>query len=171
MGKPVVVLVGPPGAGKSTLGKRLASALSLEFHDTDETIAQRHGKPCGTVFAELGEPEFRAVEAEVVAEAIGSVSGVVSLGGGAVVTPATRELLADHTVVWVDVSAEEAVRRTSDGSRPVLEAEDRLGHYENLLRTREPWYKEVSDFRVRTHKRTPQQAVAEVLGYLESGRG
>lgn len=171
MGKPVVVLVGPPGAGKSTLGKRLASALGLSFIDTDQVIEQRHEATCGQVYLRLGEEQFRDVEAGIVAETIAHHTGVVSLGGGAVVRPATRQLLAEHTVVWVDVSAEEAVRRTADGNRPVLQAEDPLSHYRGLLQTREPWYQEVSDFRVRTHLRTPQQAVAEVLGYLESNSG
>lgn len=165
---PRVVLVGPPGAGKSTIGRRLARALSLPLVDSDELIAEEAGKPTGVVFSELGEPGFREVEAEKVAHAL-TTGGIVSLGGGAVLTDSTRELLAAHPVVWVDVSAEEGVRRTGgDDSRPVLASADRSEHYRNLLQTRAPLYREVSDFRVRTDMRSPQQVVADILGFLDA---
>lgn len=99
--RPRVVLVGPPGAGKSTLGRRLSHALSCEFTDSDHLIEQAQAKPCGEVFSELGEQDFRALEAQHVAAAL-RTDGVVSLGGGAVLTESTRDLLERHTVFfWI----------------------------------------------------------------------
>ncbi|KQB85496.1 shikimate kinase [Corynebacterium oculi] len=164
---PAVILVGPPGAGKSTVARRLGNALNLPVLDTDELIAQECGKPCGEAFVELGESAFREVEARYVAQALNH-GGVVSLGGGAVTHPESREALREHVVVWVDVSAEEGVRRTlAEGTRPVLEAEDPAARYRSLLEQREPWYQEVSTHRVRTDGRTPAQVVSRILAILD----
>lgn len=166
MALPRAVLVGPPGAGKSTIARRLARALDLPMTDTDELIEQLYDAPCGEVFARLGEQHFRAVEAEQVRKAL-QEPGIVSLGGGAVTTDAVRELLNDHIVIWLDVSAEEGVKRTqSDNSRPILAAADPLTRYEELLRARKSLYSEVSDYRIRTDKRSPQQTVADILGVI-----
>lgn len=166
--RPKAVLVGPPGAGKSTIGRRLARALSLPLVDSDQLIEEEAGKACGEVFTELGEPAFRELEARHVAAAL-TTGGVVSLGGGAVLTDSTRQLLNQHCVVWIDVSVEEGVRRTANEStRPVLAAEDPAAHYRRLLEERAPLYHEVADFRVRTDGRAPQQSVADILGFLDT---
>ena len=165
---PRVVLVGPPGAGKSTIGRRIASALNLPIVDSDLLIEQAHGKACGEIFSELGEERFRELEAECVAQAL-ATGGVVSLGGGAVLTPSTRQLLQRHTGVWIDGTAEEGIRRTAGStSRPVLQADDPAQHYRDLLATREPFYREVANYRVRTDSRPPQRVVAEVLSIIDS---
>ena len=163
---PRVVIVGPPAAGKSTVAALLAERLGVGLVDSDELIAKEHGRPCGEVFAELGEPEFRRAEERAVARALAS-GGVVSLGGGAVISTATRRLLADLPVAWLDVSAAEAVRRTSgDDSRPVLQAEDPLAHYENLLRERRGFYEDAASFQVSTDEATPEEAAARVAAAL-----
>ena len=90
MSKPRVVLVGPPGAGKTTIGHRLASTLNIPFIDTDQLIEKEYGKACGDVFSELGEATFRDVEREAISLAL-SNHGIVSVGGGAVTTQATRD--------------------------------------------------------------------------------
>ncbi|MCT1408742.1 MULTISPECIES: shikimate kinase [Corynebacterium] len=165
---PCVVLIGPPGAGKSTIGRRLSHALNCDLVDSDHLIEMAEGKPCGEVFSEKGEPAFRELEAEHVAEAL-QKGGVVSLGGGAVMTASTRELLERHTVVFLDISAEEGARRTADDrNRPVLAADNPVEHYRSIVETRRPFYLEVADFRVRTDTRSPQQVVGDILGFLET---
>lgn len=163
MSKPRVVLVGPPGAGKTTIGHRLASTLSIPFIDTDQLIEKEYGKACGDVFSELGEATFRDVEREAISLAL-SNHGIVSVGGGAVTTQATRDLFAGHTVVWLDVSDEAGFARTSaEGTRPVLEAENPKEHYAKLLATRRDWYRDVSMYRVRTDDKRPTAIVGEIL--------
>lgn len=165
---PKVVLVGPPGAGKSTIGRRLARALSLPLVDSDELLEETEQRTCGSIFAEFGEPKFREIEATAVAQSL-TTGGVVSLGGGAVLTESTRDLLADQTVVWIDVSPEEGFRRThGDDTRPVLAADDPAAHYHNLLNTREAYYRSVADYRVRSDGKSPQRIVADILGFLET---
>lgn len=167
--KPVLVLVGPPGAGKSTIGRRLSSALHTELVDSDHLIEEVVGKSCGEVFSSLGEPAFRELEAEQVDKAL-QTSGVVSLGGGAVLTESTREKLKNHTVVWVDVSPEEGAKRTAaEATRPVLASDNPVEHYRQLVEKRLPLYKEVSKFRARTDNKSPQKVVADILGFLETG--
>ena len=164
---PRVVLVGMPGAGKSTIGRRIASALNLPIVDFDLLMEQGEGKACGELYSELGEDAFRELEVGYVARAL-ATGGVVSLGGGAIVTEEVRTLLQRHTVVWIDVTAEEGIRRTAeDASRPVLDGEDREQRYRDLLEQRESFYREVSSFRVRTDERPPQRVVAEVLGFID----
>lgn len=168
MTSPTAVIVGMPGAGKSTIGRRLSRALNEPLTDTDQILEELAGKPCGQVFTDLGEERFRELEAEAVAAALRR-PGIVSLGGGAVMSAATRELLHGHTVVYLEISLEEGLRRTSrEQSRPVLAADDPADHYRRLMDKRAPQFEEVATFRARSDERSPQRVVAEVLSFLET---
>ena len=165
--KPRVVLVGLPGSGKTTIGKRLSNALSVGLVDTDQVLELRFSKPCGDLLTEVGEPEFRRLEAEAVAEAL-QTNGVVSLGGGAVTTESTRELLQDQWVVYLNVSIDEGVRRTSrSDARPLLRVKDPRQKYQELFEQRSEWYEEVSNFMVHCDGKEPQRVVADILMFLE----
>lgn len=164
---PRVVLVGLPGSGKTTIGKRLANALSTTLVDTDHMIEQTYGKSCGEVFSELGEERFRELEAQAVAEAM-HTDGIVSLGGGAVVTAANREVLMSERVVYLHISAEEGVRRTSGSSaRPLLNVEDPAARYAELIEQRSGFYEEVASLRVYSDGKEPQRVVTDILQYID----
>ncbi|WP_079629021.1 shikimate kinase, partial [Mycobacteroides abscessus] len=127
---PKAVLVGLPGSGKSTIGRRLAKALGVNVYDTDAGIETEAGRTIAQIFANDGEPEFRRIEESVIRRALDQQDGVVSLGGGAVLTPGVREALAGHTVVYLEISAAEGIRRTGGSVvRPLLAGPDRAEKY------------------------------------------
>ena len=165
--QPVVVLVGPPASGKSTIARRLGHALHLPVIDTDDLIAEREGKPCGEVLSTLGEPEFRRIEEQAIADAL-HIRGIVALGGGAVISERTRAALMDHMVVYLHVTAEEGFQRTSGNqSRPLLNVDDPAEAYRKLLEERQEFYEEVASFRVRSGSSDPQRVTTSILQYLE----
>jgi shikimate kinase len=165
---PRAVIVGPPGSGKSTVGRLLAKELGVEFLDADEDIVARAGKPIADIFTEDGEPAFRAQEEQVVAIALAEHEGVLSLGGGAVLALATRERLSGATVVFLKVGMAEGVQRTGlSTARPLLTGVNPRATYKSLLDARLPVYREVSTVEVDTDKRTPDDVVAEIVRLLE----
>ncbi len=162
--RPTLVLVGPPGAGKTTVGRALARRLGVSFTDADHLIEERAGKSIPDVFVEDGEPAFRELEREVIAEALTSTDGVLALGGGAVMAPETREALRGHRVVALMVGLADGVRRTGmSTARPLLTGVNPRATFKALLEARIPLYREVATVEVDTSRKTPGQVVRAVL--------
>src|ERR1700739_4393588 len=145
---PKAVLIGLPGSGKSTIGRRLAKALGVGLLDTDAAIEQQTGRNLAGIFGPRGEQEFRRIEEDVVRSALAEHDGVLSLGGGAVTSPGVREALAGHTVIYLEISAAEGVRRTGGNTvRPLLAGPDRAEKFRALMTQRVPLYRKVSTVR------------------------
>ncbi len=169
---PRAVLIGLPGSGKSTIGRRLAKAMDLALLDTDAAIEKTTGRTIADIFSNDGEAEFRRIEADVVREALATHDGVLSLGGGAVTTPAVREALAGHTVVYLEINAAEGVRRTGGSStRPLLAGGDLGERFKELMSERVPLYRQVATLRVNTNHRNPGAVVRYIVARLENPDG
>ncbi|PSL52924.1 shikimate kinase [Saccharothrix carnea] len=169
---PKFVVLGPPGAGKTTVGVLLAERLGVPFRDTDDDIVAAAGKPISDIFTDDGEPAFRAMEEEAVAEGLKTHDGVLALGGGAVMSATTRERLAGHTVVFLNVGMAEGVRRTGMSSaRPLLAGVNPRATFKSLLDARLPLYREVATIEVVTDDLTPDQVVDAVLGTTGTAQG
>ncbi|HEX6969987.1 MAG TPA: shikimate kinase [Micromonosporaceae bacterium] len=165
---PVCVLVGPPGAGKTTVGRALAAALGVDFRDTDAEIEATAGKPIPDIFIEDGEEHFRALERAAVARLLGSFDGVLALGGGAILAEESRAALAGHTVIHLSVEFADAIKRIGlGGGRPLLALNPRAT-LKYLLDQRRPWYEQVATITVSTDGRTPDEVVAEILAALST---
>ncbi|MET8281442.1 shikimate kinase [Micromonospora sp. NPDC005174] len=163
---PVVVLVGVPGCGKTTVGQALAATLGVEFRDTDTDIEQMAGKSIPEIFIDEGEEHFRALERAAVAAALAAGTGVLALGGGAVLAEETRAALVGHRVVHLSVELPDAVRRVGLGAgRPLLAINPRAT-LKHLMDQRKPLYAEVATETVATDGRTPAAVVAEVAALL-----
>jgi shikimate kinase len=152
---PLVVLVGPMGVGKSTVGQLLAERLGTGYRDTDE------------IFVEEGESAFRAIEKQAVHEALAGHDGVLALGGGAVLDPDTRALLAGQRVVYLSMDVEEAVKRTGlNAARPLLAINPRK-QWRELMEARRHLYEEVATAVVATDGRTPEEVTRAALDAVE----
>lgn len=163
---PLAVIVGAPGAGKSTVGRQVAKGLGVTFCDTDVEIAAKAGKPVSEIFIEDGEDGFRAMEREAVEAALQSHVGILSLGGGAVLDERTREKLVHHRVIWLRVGATDAAKRVGlSGARPLLFGNVR-GRLLSLLEARTPLYAEVATSTVDTDGRSIDDIVDEVSRLL-----
>ncbi len=164
---PRAVLVGLPGAGKTTVGRRLAALLEVPFADSDGLVERAVGRSVPEIFATQGEAAFRTFEAEAVAAALTDFGGVLSLGGGAVLAPSARQALraSGVPVVLLRTRVPTLTERLGDGrGRPLL-AGDPAGRLADLARDREPLYREIATLSVDTERRTARR-VAEVVATL-----
>lgn len=158
-----IVLVGVPGAGKSTVGHLLAEKLNLNFVDTDLVIEQQAGKSISDIFVQDGESVFRELEKQVVADAISNDDCVVSVGGGALMDAGTRELVKKQECVWLQAGLSQAVDRVGmNKNRPLLLGNVR-GQLADLMAAREPLYIECAKHVVDTNNMTPDQVVEQII--------
>ncbi|MGD8213643.1 shikimate kinase [Aestuariimicrobium sp. Y1814] len=165
----ILVLVGAPASGKSTVGELLAERLGVEFIDVDAAIEERTGKRIGEIFVDDGEPEFRRLEREATLALI-QREAVVSLGGGAVLNPDIRAALADHRTCWLQISVTHATRRVGmNVMRPLLLGDVRK-NLEKLLAEREPFYREVADITIDTTDLKPDEIVDQLVAEVSSAK-
>ena len=164
--RPVVVLVGPMGSGKTPVGRLLAARLGVALRDTDADVEARAGKPVSDIFVDDGEPVFRDLEREAVAAALAEHPGVLALGGGAVMDPLTEQGLHGHAVVFLDVQVVDAARRIGlNRDRPLLLGNPRA-QWLRIMERRRPVYERVATAVVATDDRTPEQVADVVLDAL-----
>jgi shikimate kinase len=166
---PKAVLIGLPGSGKSTVGRRLARALDVSFVDTDAAIEAKTGRTIADVFATDGEQEFRRIEEEVIRTALVEHDGVLALGGGAITSQGVRDALAGHMVIYLEINAAEGIRRTSGSTvRPLLGGPDSAAKYRALMADRAPLYRRAATMRINTNRRNPGAVVRHIIARLEN---
>jgi shikimate kinase len=164
---PVVVLVGPMGVGKSTVGQLLAERLGVGYRDTDDDIVVEQGRTIAEIFVDEGEPAFRAIEKQAVHKALAEHDGILALGGGAILDADTRALLAGQRVVYLSMDVEEAVKRTGlNAARPLLAVNPRR-QWRELMEARRHLYEEIATAVVATDGRTPEEVTQAALDALE----
>ena len=174
---PVAILIGPPGAGKSTVGPLVADLLGAEFLDTDSVVEEMAGKPVGDIFVSDGEAVFRELERAAVARTVATHPGILALGGGAVMDPGTRVLLAGQRMVYLETGFAAAAHRAGlDAPRPLLIGNPRARMRE-LLAERLPVYEGLASVTVTTDDRAPQDIADEIAATVtariaaETGEG
>ena len=165
-----IFLVGPMGAGKSTVGRQLAEALSFTFKDSDHEIQRRTGVDIPTIFEFEGEEGFRGRERQVIADLVAEERIVLATGGGAVLDAENRQNLTSRgVVIYLHCTPEQQFSRTSrDRGRPLLRNEDPLQILRDLMDERDPIYRQVADLVVSTEKRGTASVVKEILRRLQS---
>ncbi len=169
MTRPRLVLVGTMGAGKTTVGRRVATAWGVGFRDTDHDIEASEGRTVSDIFVDSGEARFRELEREAVADALATHDGVLALGGGAVLDESTREALAGHQVVFLRVGLGDAAKRVGLGvSRPLLLGNVR-GRIKQLIDERTPVYESVAVHVVDTDGLGIDEVVRQVQNITEDG--
>jgi shikimate kinase len=163
-----IFLIGPMGAGKTTIGKHLAQSLGMDFNDSDQEIQRRTGVDIPTIFEYEGEDGFRQREAQAIEQLTQVDNQVLATGGGAVIRPENRQRLsARGIVVFLACSPKQQYERTyRDRNRPLLQDEDPLEKLQSLMSEREPLYRETADYTVSTEGRSAASVSNEIIGLL-----
>jgi shikimate kinase len=160
---PALILIGAPGAGKTTVGTVLAARLGVGFTDTDAVVEAVAGKPVSDIFVQDGEPEFRRLERDAVAAALAGPDGVIGLGGGAVMDAGTQQRLAGQRVVYLETGFAELAKRVGlDRARPLLIGTNPRAQLKSLLDQRLPVYGGLAWLTVTTDGRDPDEIAAEI---------
>lgn len=160
---PLVILIGPMGVGKSTVGRLVAQLLGVGFTDADEVVVDREGRAIGDLFVDRGEPYFRAVERQVTLELLQTHDGVLALGGGAPMQEEVGAALTGRPVVFLDVGIADAAKRIGfDTSRPLLAVNPRAT-WVAMMNARRGTYEGLARWRVDTAGRTAEEVAAEVV--------
>lgn len=168
MTDPAIVLIGPMGAGKSSIGKKLARALGRGFADSDSLVVREHG-PIERIFADHGEEHFRGLERRAVVDAL-ATGGVVALGGGAVLHPDTQSDLARHRVVLLTVSERTIASRIRDSARPLLQGEDPIARWSAVYAGRRELYERLADTTIDTSTGRLQDIVDDLAARAREDR-
>lgn len=161
-----IVLVGPMGAGKTSIGRRVAKRLGVPFYDSDAAIVRAHG-PIPAIFATHGEERFREWEREAVRAGL-DAGGIVALGGGAVLNAQTRADLTHHRVILLTVSPEVVASRIRDTDRPLLQADDAAARWREIMERRRPLYDEVADVVVDTSTGRIADIVDDIVAWAQT---
>jgi shikimate kinase len=160
-----IILIGPPGSGKSTIGRAISRKLKISFTDTDQLIEVRAGMSISQIFIDKGEPWFRDLEKEVLKEELGKLSGVLSLGGGAPLSEPAQEMLGkiEAAIIYLDVSLATAAPRVGfNRDRPLLLNNPR-GAWQELMDKRRPIYEGLATHVVKVDERAPKDIVDEIV--------
>jgi shikimate kinase len=163
---PALILVGPPGSGKSTVGRLAAERLDLEFRDFDDDMERANGLHAGELVVKLGREKFQESERELLESLLPEFDGVLALGGGTPTAPGVQELLKPYHVVFLDVDLDQLLRR--EGLVPLHPwlLPNPRAHLRELLNTRRPIYTSVAAATVSTSQRTPEEVLADVLASM-----
>jgi shikimate kinase len=165
----IAVLIGPPGSGKSSIGRALAKHLEQEFVDTDALIENQEGRSISEIFKQSGEEKFREIESAIVVHQLSHADGIIALGGGAILNPHTQSALKNcqADVVFLNVSSSNAVPRVSaNSSRPLLN-ENPGEQWSALMQARLPIYTELADITIATDNKKAQEVALEIAARLK----
>ena len=163
-------LIGPMGAGKTTVGRQLSELLRMEFHDSDQEIQRRTGVDIPTIFEFEGEEGFRAREQNMIDELTMREGIILATGGGAVLREENRQHLSSRGfVIYLHCTPDQQFERTyRDRNRPLLQTEDPLDKLRGLMEVRDPLYRQTADMVVSTEGRNTQSVVREIIKKIES---
>ncbi len=166
------ILIGPPGSGKSSVGKALSRELSTSFEDTDELIVEKTGRTIAEIFAQEGEAQFRAIEREVVLLALRSNIGVISLGGGAVLDPQVQKAIRESAaqVILLQIGLGNVLSRISNKSDRPLVAQDPERQWKELLAARAPIYESLATIVIPTDNKKPYEVARDLKSRMGLAR-